>query len=64
MTLTDSARVITYAPFATAAGVAVLALSSECQEPWASALNLLSVVICSMALGALLIAFPMPDPAT
>ncbi len=64
MTLTDSAKVITYAPFATGAGVAVLALSSVYQEPWASALNLLSVVICSMALGALLIAFPMPDSAT
>lgn len=61
MNIRTSAKVITYATWAAIAGMVVSGLSMVCQEPSAALLNLLSVVICSMSLGAFLVSFPMPD---
>lgn len=53
-----SNEVITYAPTASAVGAWIFVFSLYCSAPWSNALNILSVVIGSMTLGALIVAYP------
>lgn len=53
-----SDTVITYAPASSAVGAWLFVASLYCNPAWSNGLNLLSVVVCSMTLGALIVARP------
>lgn len=54
----SSSDVITYAPMASALGAWLFVICLYCSAPWSNVLNMLSLVIGSMTLGALIVAYP------
>jgi hypothetical protein len=57
VSLTDK-QIITYAPVVASIGAALFTVSLFCDATVSGLLNLLGLVICSMTLGALLVAYP------